>query len=138
MAVSLPWVGSSIVLLSRRPTSSVLLGVGTAGDCLCGVARWPRWMWRHPVVGEPVPSRDLVREGVIARADPGIVIERPQANRDLRTVGPGPPKQTRAATPAEHLGHVTRLGVTDEQLATLQQCKSRQGDAALGERGRTR
>ena len=80
----------------------------------------PLWiLWQ--VVCDRIPRGAAFYESVKLRPNPGVIIERPHANRDLRAVRPITAEQTRTALDTEGFNCAFTLSVDFDQLLTLQQ-----------------
>src|SRR3954447_1132728 len=94
--------------------------------------RWSR-VSRQAVVGEVVPRRAGIDEGVVLRPDLRIAVERAEPDRDLVAFGPVRAEERRAADRAERLHRGPALGLEDpDQLLAGQKPKLLARDATLG------
>src|SRR5712664_860801 len=85
------------------------------------------------VVRQGLPGRRVGDVRVVLRPDPGVAVERAEADRDLRAVGPRAAEDARAAEGAEGLrGAALRIPGAD-QLLPLQQPEALARHAPLGQ-----
>src|SRR5207237_10750679 len=93
---------------------------------------------RQAVVLKLVPGRARRDEQVELRPDPGVAVERPEADRDLVAFRPFVAEQARAADRAERLHAPAVRPVDADQLLAREQAEALARDPPLGSAERAR
>jgi hypothetical protein len=75
------------------------------------------------VIGDRVPRRAMTDKSMKLRPNSWIIVERPHANRHLRSVRPITAEQTGAAVDTKRLYRALALSVNPDQLFALQQAE---------------
>src|SRR5687768_7228502 len=86
---------------------------------------------REAVIRDLMPGRPRGDEGVELRADAGLAVERPKANRDFFALRPFRAEQARAAYRAKGLHAAVVRPEDADQLLTGKQAEPRTRDASL-------
>src|SRR5205085_7752985 len=89
---------------------------------------------RESVVRNGFPGSSRVDERVILGTDTGVIVQRPEADRDLGAVRPGTSKQARAADSTERFDHAAIRAVDLDEILACQHAEALPRDPALDQR----